>query len=147
MWRTSPLPLNNFEAKVWSSDCPVVGIGSLGAPSSKRSAALAREEEQVGDLELLDELLYDTIVEQEGSAFAAAYRTVVDSPALLDTSNRHDAARLIRALTLRFRLASLAEERGRAIEIAQAAQRAAAGGPTAPQQGSFAEAVRSAVAA
>ena len=105
------------------------------------------EEEQVGDLELLDELLYDTIVEQEGSAFAAAYRTVVDSPALLDTSNRHDAARLIRALTLRFRLASLAEERGRAIEIAQAAQRAAAGGPTAPQQGSFAEAVRSAVAA
>ena len=108
---------------------------------------MAGEEEQVGDLELLDELLYDTIVEQEGSAFAAAYRTVVDSPALLDTSNRHDAARLIRALTLRFRLASLAEERGRAIEIAQAAQRAAAGGPTAPQQGSFAEAVRSAVAA
>ena len=63
MWRTSPLPLNNFEAKVWSSDCLVVGIGSLGAPSSKRSAAMAGEEEQVGDLELLDELLYDTIVD------------------------------------------------------------------------------------
>ena len=99
------------------------------------------------DLELLDALLYDTIVEQEGAAFAAAYREMTESPALLDGASREDAARLIRALTLRFRLSSLAEERGRAIEIAQAAQTAASGGVSAIQAGSFAEAVRAAAAA
>ena len=99
------------------------------------------------DLELLDALLYDTIVEQEGAAFAASYRKMTDSPTLLDGASRQDAARLIRALTLRFRLASLAEERGRAIEIAQAAQAAASGGASAVQADSFSEAVRAAAAA
>ncbi len=99
------------------------------------------------DLELLDALLYDTIVEQEGAAFAASYRKMIDSPTLLDGASRQDAARLIRALTLRFRLASLAEERGRAIEIAQVAKAAASGGASAVQSDSFAEAVRTAAAA
>jgi hypothetical protein len=36
------------------------------------------------DLELLDALLFDTIVEQEGAAFAASYRKMIDSPTLLD---------------------------------------------------------------
>ena len=61
------------------------------------------------DLALLDTLLYDTIVEQEGAAFAAAYREMTESPALLDGASREDAARLIRALTLRFRLCSQPE--------------------------------------
>lgn len=99
------------------------------------------------DLELLDALLYDTIVEQEGAAFAASYRKMIDSPTLLDGASRQDAARLIRALTLRFRLASLAEERGRAIEIAQAARAAASGGTSALGADSFTEAVRAAAAA
>lgn len=99
------------------------------------------------DLELLDALLYDTIVEQESAAFADSYRKMTDSPTLLDGANREDSARLIRALTLRFRLASLAEERGRAIEIAQAAKAAASGGVSAVKPDSFAEAVRTAAAA
>jgi phosphoenolpyruvate carboxylase len=101
----------------------------------------------VRDLELLDALLYDTIAEQEGADFAASYRKITDSPKLLDEASREDAARLIRALTLRFRLASLAEERGRAIEIAQAAQTAASGGESAAQVDSFGTAVRAAAAA
>jgi hypothetical protein len=50
------------------------------------------------DLELLDALLYDTIVEQEGAAFAASYRKMIDSPTLLDGASREDAARLVSAV-------------------------------------------------
>ena len=99
------------------------------------------------DLELLDELLLDTIVEQEGEQFAALYQEALTTHSALETADRQSASRLIRALTLRFRLASLAEERGRAIEIEEAAKSAADTGHRSVQTLSFSNAVREALAA
>ena len=99
------------------------------------------------DLELLDELLLDTILEQEGERFAALYQEALTTHAALDSADRQSASKLIRALTLRFRLASLAEERGRAIEIEEAAKSAADGGHHGAQTHSFSNAVREALAA
>jgi phosphoenolpyruvate carboxylase len=101
----------------------------------------------VTDLELLDELLLDTILEQEGEQFAALYQEALTTHAALDSADRQSASKLIRALTLRFRLASLAEERGRAIEIEEAAKSAADGGHHGAQSHSFSNAVREALAA
>ena len=99
------------------------------------------------DLELLDELLLDTIVEQEGEQFAALYQEALTTHSALETADRQSASKLIRALTLRFRLASLAEERGRAIEIEEAAKSAADTGHRSVQTHSFSNAVREALAA
>ena len=99
------------------------------------------------DLELLDELLLYTIVEQEGEQFAALYQEALTTHSALETADRQSASKLIRALTLRFRLASLAEERGRAIEIEEAAKSAADTGHRSVQTHSFSNAVREALAA
>ena len=98
------------------------------------------------DLELLDELLLDTITEQEGEQFAALYREALTTRVPIASADRRSASRLIRALTLRFRLASLAEERGRAIEIEEVAKSAADGGHRAAQTHSFSQAIRDAFA-
>ena len=43
------------------------------------------------DLELLDELLLDTIVEQEGEQFAALYQEALTTHSALETADRQSA--------------------------------------------------------
>lgn len=91
------------------------------------------------DLELLNQIFEETLTEQEGSAFVTrlreslyAKRAVDFNLAAASIEQYGEVERIVRALTLRFRLTSLVEERRRAAQLSASAHPA-----TAPGLGSF----------
>jgi len=84
------------------------------------------------DFALLDSLLRETLIEQEGAAFAARFDAALSAGVAPTALDRADEMRLIRAITLRLRLASLVEDRERSKRLAAEAQRS-----SVPAAGSF----------
>ena len=73
------------------------------------------------DLELLNQIFEETLTEQEGLPFVARFREALHAERAVDfnlaaasTEQFYEVERIVRALTLRFRLTSLVEERRRA---------------------------------
>jgi hypothetical protein len=90
----------------------------------------------VDDLELLNQIFEETLTEQEGLPFVARFREALHAKRAVDfnlaaasTEQYDEVERIVRALTLRFRLTSLVEERRRAAQLSASAHPAAAPGP------------------
>ena len=88
------------------------------------------------DLELLNQIFEETLTEQEGLPFVARFREALHAKRAVDfnltsasTEQFNEVERIVRALTLRFRLTSLVEERRRAAQLSASAHPAAAPGP------------------
>ena len=88
------------------------------------------------DLELLNQIFEETLTEQEGLPFVARFREALHAKRAVDfnltaasTEQYDEVERIVRALTLRFRLTSLVEERRRAAQLSASAHPAAAPGP------------------
>mgnify|MGYP000305360661 CR=1 FL=1 len=88
------------------------------------------------DLELLNQIFEETLAEQEGLPFVARFRDALHAKRAVDfnltaasTEQYDEVERIVRALTLRFRLTSLVEERRRAAQLSASAHPAAAPGP------------------
>ena len=88
------------------------------------------------DLELLNQIFEETLTEQEGLPFVARFREALHAKRAVDfnltaasTEQYDEVERIVRALTLRFRLTSLVEERRRATQLSASAHPAAAPGP------------------
>ncbi|MFM9165397.1 MAG: hypothetical protein ACKOQO_01075 [Candidatus Limnocylindrus sp.] len=88
------------------------------------------------DLELLNRIFEETLTEQEGLPFVARFREALHAKRAVDfnltaaSAEQYDEVeRIVRALTLRFRLTSLVEERRRAAQLSASAHPAAAQGP------------------
>jgi phosphoenolpyruvate carboxylase len=90
----------------------------------------------VDDLALLNQIFEETLAEQEGLPFVARFRDALHAKRAVDfnltaasTEQYDEVERIVRALTLRFRLTSLVEERRRAAQLSASAHPAAAPGP------------------
>ena len=88
------------------------------------------------DLELLNQIFDETLAEQEGLSFVARFGEALHAGSAINlnlaaASNQQfdEVERIVRALTLRFRLTSLIEERRRAAQLSASAHPAAAPGP------------------
>ena len=88
------------------------------------------------DLELLNQIFEETLTEQEGLPFVARFREALHAERAVDfnlsaasTEQYDEVERIVRALTLRFRLTSLVEERRRAAQLSESAHPTAAPGP------------------
>ena len=88
------------------------------------------------DLELLNQIFEETLTEQEGLPFVARFREALHAERAVDfnltaasSEQYNEVERIVRALTLRFRLTSLVEERRRAAQLNASAHPDAAPGP------------------
>ena len=95
---------------------------------------------EMDELAHLEHLLRDTLVEQEGEAFAARYDAMLRTGMPPTEGNRADEVRLIRAITLRLRLASLVEDRERSLRLD--AERDRDGAPAPESLGAAIDALR-----
>ena len=84
----------------------------------------ATEGRVVDDLALLNQIFEETLTEQEGAAFVARFREALHAQRAVDfnlnlasSKQLDEVERIVRALTLRFRLTSLVEERRRASQL------------------------------
>ena len=87
------------------------------------------------DLELLNRIFEETLIEQEGASFLARFHEALHAERAVDVDlasasalQYDEVANLVRALTLRFRLTSLVEERRRAAELGTATHSSASVG-------------------
>ena len=88
------------------------------------------------DLALLNQIFEETLAEQEGLPFVTRFRETLHAKRAADLNltaasdeQLNEVERIVRALTLRFRLTSLVEERRRAAQLSESADTAAKAGP------------------